>query len=200
MPASEVPAACIPWYACWRRINTVRSGSPTSDQYRRTILVALSIESEPPLVRNTFASGIGASCATRSASASVGALVRSPKVEYDASSAIWARAASAISLLPCPTLQNHSPAVASTYRLPSASQTCDPSPRTSESPPNASTEAMSANGCQKLVISEMFPGRRLRPRCLRDRLHEDTCRAMGLPAVADVPELGIDRSTPILRD
>jgi AcrR family transcriptional regulator len=137
----------------------VRSGSPTSHQYRRTIFVALSIESDPPLVRKTFASGIGAIDATREVSASVGGFVRSPKVEYEASSAICAPAASAISLRPCPTLQNHSPAVASTYLVPWASQTYEPSPRTRASAPVASTAAIAAKGCQKLVITRIFAGR-----------------------------------------
>ena len=80
MPASDVPAVCIPWYAFSRRISTVRSGCPVIVQNRRTIFVAVSIESEPPLVRKTFASAIGASDATRSVSAAVGSFVRSPKV------------------------------------------------------------------------------------------------------------------------
>ena len=81
-----------------------------------------------------------------------------PNFTANASPTIWRRTASAISLRPCPTLQNHNPAVASRYRFPSASQMCDPRPRTIERPPPVSTAAMSANPCQKLVMPEMFPG------------------------------------------
>ena len=73
MPASDVPAVCIPWYARSRRIRHGAPGSPESDQYRRTIFVAVSIESEPPLVKNTLESATGASAATaRRARASEG--------------------------------------------------------------------------------------------------------------------------------
>ena len=75
--------------------------------------MAVSIESEPPLVRKTFESATGASEATRDASASAGRFVRSPKVEYAGSARICAAAASAISARPQPTLQYQSEAVAS---------------------------------------------------------------------------------------
>ncbi len=68
MPASEVPAACMPWYARSRWISTARSGRPMRLQYRRAIFVAVSMESDPPLVRNTLAPGMGAMSATRSTS------------------------------------------------------------------------------------------------------------------------------------
>ena len=71
----------MPWYARSRRIRIVRSGWPTSCQNRRAIFVAVSIESEPPLVRNTRLSVTGASDATRSASSDAGRFEKSPNVE-----------------------------------------------------------------------------------------------------------------------
>src|SRR5882672_8802217 len=56
----------------------VRSGWPTSCQNRRAILVAVSMESEPPLVRNTRLSVTGARDDTRSASSDAGRFDRSP--------------------------------------------------------------------------------------------------------------------------
>ena len=91
----------------------MRSGCPRSDQWRRTIFIAVSIESEPPLVRNTFESGTGAYEATRSASAATGGFVTSANVEYDSSCRICAATASAISARPCPTWQYQRLAVAS---------------------------------------------------------------------------------------
>ena len=44
-------------------------------------MAAVSIESPPPLVKKTLASGIGATEASRLASSSAGGLVKSPKVE-----------------------------------------------------------------------------------------------------------------------
>ena len=113
IPARLVPAVCIPWYARSRRIRIVRSGCPTSCQNRRAIFVAVSIESEPPLVRNTRLSETGASELTRSASSDAGRFERSPNVEYAGSAVIWAAAASAMSRRPNPTLANQRPAVAS---------------------------------------------------------------------------------------
>src|SRR5205085_10380449 len=110
------------WYARCLLIRTERSGSPASDQYRRAILVAVSIESEPPLVKNTTEPSTGEMEATRSASARAGEFVRSWNVEYASSSRICAETASAISGRPWPMLQYQSEAVASRYRRPSESQ------------------------------------------------------------------------------
>ena len=52
----------------------VRSGCPTSCQNRRAIFVAVSIESDPPLVRKTRLSVTGASELKRSASCEAGRL------------------------------------------------------------------------------------------------------------------------------
>ena len=59
--------------------------------------------------------------------------------------------ASAISARPWPTFANQRPAVASRYSLPSASQTRQPSPRTSTSS-WPSTFPIAANGCQRRVV------------------------------------------------
>ena len=75
--------------------------------------MAVSIESEPPLVRKTLESGMGTRPATRSASSSVTGVTMSPKVEYVGSFAICAAAASPISRRPHPTLQYQRDAVAS---------------------------------------------------------------------------------------
>ena len=81
MPARLVPATCMPWYALSRVMNMVRSVWPRSCQYRRAILAAVSMESEPPLVKNTRESGSGEKSATRSASSMAGRFETSPKVE-----------------------------------------------------------------------------------------------------------------------
>jgi hypothetical protein len=60
----------------------------------------LSIESEPPLVRNTRLPGTGASSETRSHSSIAGRFARSPNVEYAESLRSCAAAASAISSRP----------------------------------------------------------------------------------------------------
>ena len=100
--------------------------------------------------RRPRASSSGASAATRSASRSAGSLAKSPKVWCAASVRICAAAASASSARPWPTLANQSPAVASRYSRPSASQTRAPSPRamTNSAP---STAPIAANGCQRRV-------------------------------------------------
>src|SRR3712207_7396283 len=58
---------------------------PYTTLFRSAILVAVSMESEPPLVRNTLLSAIGARLATRSLSSIAGRFEKSPKVEYDRS-------------------------------------------------------------------------------------------------------------------
>ena len=100
IPARLVPATCIPWYACSRVTRSVRSVSPRSCQYRRAIFVAVSIESDPPLVRKTFESRTGASPPRRSASSIAGRFDWSPKVEYADRRTICRCAASAISSRP----------------------------------------------------------------------------------------------------
>jgi hypothetical protein len=100
MPARLVPATCMPWYACSRVTSIVLSHSPRSCQKRRAILVAVSIESEPPLVRKIFEPSTGASEATRSASSIAGRLERLPNVEYAGSCISWPWAAAAISSRP----------------------------------------------------------------------------------------------------
>jgi hypothetical protein len=76
-------------------------------------LAAVSIASPPPLARNTFAPGTGASAERRRVSSTAGRFAKSPNVWYVASSRICAATASAISCRPCPTLTHHRLAVAS---------------------------------------------------------------------------------------
>ena len=75
--------------------------------------MAVSIESDPPLVKNTLASAIGASPATRSASAAVGGFIKSPNVEYAASSRSWRGNRVRDLGAPVADVANHRPAVAS---------------------------------------------------------------------------------------
>ena len=73
----------------------------------------MSTDSDPPLVKNTTASGMGARAAMRAASWTVGSVVNAPKEEYADRRRICAATASAISPRPKPTFAYHSPAVAS---------------------------------------------------------------------------------------
>ena len=54
---------------------TCFSGLPSTSQYRRASLAAVSIASEPPDAKNTTASGMGAIAAIRPASWTVGSVV-----------------------------------------------------------------------------------------------------------------------------
>ena len=76
--------------------------------------MAVSTASEPPLVRNTRLPGTGARAASRCARASAGALVKRSKQWKVSSRLICAATASATSVRPCPTLQCHRLAMAST--------------------------------------------------------------------------------------
>ena len=87
----------------------------------------------------------------RSASSRAGPLAWSPKTWCEASKRSCAATASAISVRPCPTFANQSPAVASRYSVPSSSQTRQPSPRVSTSS-CPSTLPIAANGCQRRVV------------------------------------------------
>ena len=64
----------MPWYAFCRPRMKRRDGCPTSFQYRRASLAAVSTESEPPEVKKTLLPGTGAIPASRSASATVGSV------------------------------------------------------------------------------------------------------------------------------
>ena len=97
-----------PWYAFVREIRMRLSPRPVSTQYRSASLPAVSMDSPPPLVKNTFEARVGASSATRVASSSVGRVPRSAKLENAAISRICAEAASASSMRPWPTLQYQS--------------------------------------------------------------------------------------------
>ncbi len=61
-------------------MTCTRSGRPWSTQWRRAIFAAVSIASPPPEARKTFASSIGASAASRAASAFEGLFEKSPNV------------------------------------------------------------------------------------------------------------------------
>ena len=94
-----------PWYDGVRLTTTVRSGCPACPWAMRASLNAVSTASEPPEVRKTRASGIGASPTNRVANSSARGLVKRSKVWNTSRRRIWAATASAISGLPCPTLQ-----------------------------------------------------------------------------------------------
>ena len=72
---AEVPPYATPWYDGWRLITTVRSGWPATKWANRASLIAVSTDSDPPVVRNTRASGMGAKSASRAVSRSAGSLV-----------------------------------------------------------------------------------------------------------------------------
>ena len=95
----------------------------------RASFIAVSTASEPDPHRNTRASGIGVSSTRRAASSSAGPLENGSKQEYAAIVRSWVATASAISARPWPAAQYQRLAIASTYSLPSASQTRAPSPR-----------------------------------------------------------------------
>ena len=100
-------------------MSSVRSGCPTSNQYRRASLAAVSTASPPPEPRNTR-EGIGARSASISASSRAGALTKSPNAEYASSRAIWAGSPPRRSpAVRGPTLAYQRLAVASRYRRPS---------------------------------------------------------------------------------
>src|SRR2546423_3303078 len=88
--------------------------------------MAVSTDSDPPLVRKTRLFGIGDREASRSHKASAGGLVKRSKVWKVSRTRIWAATASTISVRPWPTWQYQRLASASTYRLPRSSQTIEP--------------------------------------------------------------------------
>ena len=85
MPPNDVPNPLVPWYAAERVIMCTLPGWPSTDQYWRTSLAAVSIDSPPPVVKKTRASGIGACSESRAASSAAGSLLQSPNVEYASS-------------------------------------------------------------------------------------------------------------------
>src|SRR5205085_2665382 len=127
----------------------VRSGAPSSHQYRRASLAAVSIPSPPPDPRKIRA-GIGARSASACASSSAGRLAKSPKTEYASRRVSCSATAAPISGLPCPTFAYQRLAVASRYRWPSLSHT-HTSSAWSITSSACRTAPMSANGCQSRV-------------------------------------------------
>ena len=80
-PPRLVPRPWVPWQEPARLMMWVLLEPAAASEYRRASLIAVSTASPPPLPRNTFAPGIGASELSRWASASAGGFARSLNIE-----------------------------------------------------------------------------------------------------------------------
>ena len=72
IPVAAIAPSVVPWYAVSRLMIFVLFGLPVSLWYWRTSLIALSTDSEPPLVKNTRLRSPGASEAIFAASSIAG--------------------------------------------------------------------------------------------------------------------------------